>query len=655
MRNSVKIVIASLVFFVILVNLFIKNPKFKTKEELIGFAYESKQYALAEKAYKELIDNDSLNIDLYHEHLKSHFYIPKEIKNSNSKDEIRDDDEIFNFYQKKSLSIDTFQRDVGIYCLGLYHSLQDKNETALMYFEKVNNKNLKYLNNSIGVIYLENKEYGTAQKYFLKEIQNNGNISASYSNLIQLYLTTNQLDRIAKLLSENKKEYFSTGKLIEFYFKSGKFGEYLKTVFSIGIINMDFKSILAALFIMIIWMIYLRKIDLFEPEKWRYIILTFFLGIVFSYGTFIISDINNHLFGFDLNGKIVNDFFYCLAGIGLVEETMKLIPFVIILIFTNEVDEPIDYIIYPSISALGFAFAENILYFHGQGLDIIHGRALISVVVHMICSSIIGYGLYFGIEKIKLNKTLRVLLFLLVASICHGFFDFWLINDQVGSFKIVSIFFAIFGLSVWNSFINNALNFSIPENSDIKNLNHVKLQDYLIYGLSAVLIFEYLLVSISFGPDLGNNSLMKAGYSGTYLIAFISSSLSVFKLKKEYKASIQLPGSNSVFYDKVIGEKLRFSKIAKVKYNVLPCKGEVVDRITINNEINWYLVKLDIEINDLPVCKNFVVIKIKNPGEYFELGIKTIIAFFLIRNENYLEKDILQKKDLYFIGWANAQ
>ena len=49
---------------------------------------------------------------------------------------------------------------------------------------------------------------------------------------------------------------------------------------------------------------------------------------------------------------------------GLSEEIIKIIPVLIILKTTKFINEPIDYIIYSSISALGFAFIENIQYIY---------------------------------------------------------------------------------------------------------------------------------------------------------------------------------------------------------------------------------------------------------------------------------------------------
>jgi hypothetical protein len=251
----------------------------------------------------------------------------------------------------------------------------------------------------------------------------------------------------------------------------------------------------------------------------------------FLLGVYFLSDFINQFLHFDLNGKMVNDFFYCVFGIGAVEELMKIIPLLLLIRFTKAVHEPYDYILYASLSALGFAFIENLKYFDERNLNIIHGRALASTVSHMFDSSIIAYGLILNRYKRKYNPGLNFMLFFLLAALAHGFYDFWLINKAARDFSIFTILFLIVGISVWDTFLNNALNNSDFFDKD-KQLEAPKLRAYLIYSLSGILLFEYAALSIKYGPSVGGNNLFSSIYGGTYLLLFISSSLSRFKLVK---------------------------------------------------------------------------------------------------------------------------
>ena len=64
-----------------------------------------------------------------------------------------------------------------------------------------------------------------------------------------------------------------------------------------------------------VWMMYIRKIDIYEKERWKYVFATFVLGVLFSqlavvgYGVF-------SGYGMDLNGKPINDLLYSIGVIG---------------------------------------------------------------------------------------------------------------------------------------------------------------------------------------------------------------------------------------------------------------------------------------------------------------------------------------------------
>lgn len=175
-------------------------------------------------------------------------------------------------------------------------------------------------------------------------------------------------------------------------------------------------SVFMSLLISGVWLMYIRKIDIYEKERWKYVILTFILGAFFSefapLGYSIVSG-----FGINLNNRPVNDFFYSVFIIGGIEETVKIIPFLILLQYSKAADEPYDYILYPSVAALGFAFIENISYINSSGLINIGGRALYSTVAHMVFSSTVGYGmLLYKFKYTKLSKHVAFWVFFIIAA-----------------------------------------------------------------------------------------------------------------------------------------------------------------------------------------------------------------------------------------------
>ena len=238
-------------------------------------------------------------------------------------------------------------------------------------------------------------------------------------------------------------------------------------------------AFLASLFFPTCFLAFLYQIDVFERERFKDILIVFFLSLIISafisifwvpLRTLFLDPINN--------GLIYNQLIYMFLGAGLPEEIIKIIPVLIVLKRTNFINEPIDYIIYSSASALGFAFMENIAYqydFMKSTPNILAVRALYSTTMHVATSSAIGLGLFFYHESKKIRYAI---LFYLLASIAHAVYNvFW------PSLIILIIFYA--------RLIKNLLNVS-PFYNDYKIKSLKSASYFLGYILLAVLIFDFV-------------------------------------------------------------------------------------------------------------------------------------------------------------------
>ena len=164
-----------------------------------------------------------------------------------------------------------------------------------------------------------------------------------------------------------------------------------------------FVSLLTSIFVPICFIFFFRKIDVFERENYRDLFFSFLLSTVtmFILGTIVIlfltifrpEDFSSYNF--------LQMFFY----VGLPEEILKILPVLFILKYTKFINEPIDYIIYSSISALGFVFYENIEYISGNLTDlssIVSVRNIFPLLMHMCTTSIFGFLIF--CYKLTSNK-----------------------------------------------------------------------------------------------------------------------------------------------------------------------------------------------------------------------------------------------------------
>jgi protease PrsW len=654
MNRIALLTIGVSIAIILSLNIFISEPTFNTIHEKLEFAVNSKQYKLAEELSFEILKSDSTNIDNSYSFLHHHFDKSKK----GFKYEVpREDSTIRIYFEVKSNSQDTAMADIGNYGLGLYYSMQNDCDRAFKYFQKVKNRKLKYLNNSLGYVYKQRNRLDSAEFYIKKEIANEGNLKGAYSNLGDLLLRQNRF-RELKLLIDDKEsnKFIGQDAQREVNFYCLQFGKYFRSIVIEPIKNAtNYLAFISALLILLAWLLYLRRIDVFEPEPWIDIAFVFIMGMMFSFLVYPFTDLINIYGHFRLNGSLFNDFIYCILSIGFIEESVKIFPLLILIRYSRIINEPLDFIIYASVTALGFAFIENIKYFDYFGLDIVHGRALISAVVHMFCTSLIAYGIVFNQYVKKKNVYFNFFLFLGLSAFVHGFFDFWLINDSAKNFAFISILMVFILISLFNSFINNTLNQSTFYNSDV-SVNKNKMQTYLFVSLVSIFIFEYTALTIKFSPEVGNNGLIKSIYSGTYLVAFIISNLSKFKIVKGEWGKMHIWNvPNKKDYSIHIVNRdvylLKFNS-SPLTNQFLPNKGIVVSNHSFQNYPNWYKILLTKEIESALYSGRFVYVRLKTKSEVVQKGVKTLVGMYLIPKEVDINMEESDLKRLKFIGWA---
>lgn len=309
-------------------------------------------------------------------------------------------------------------------------------------------------------------------------------------------------------------------------------------------------GIVIAFCISVIWMIYLRKLDIFEPERWIHIIIVFVLGCCTTFAVFPISRAINDL-GFSLNDEIVNDFLYCTIGIGMVEEFVKMVPLIIIIQFRKIVNEPFDFLLYAAVSALGFAFIENSLYIERSSFYAINGRALMSTVAHMTFSSVIGYAYMVASCRRPGHGWYYILGAFLLASLMHGFYDFWLINPEAKKLSGLSYLFFILTTHFWFTLKNKAINASYFYDGSKEFVND-SFRYFIILWMVVLLMVSTLLIGIFHGKQMANSFLGRQIQAFGFLIYYLAFSFSRFKISpKALKAC-------EVAFEKVIPEEPKY-------------------------------------------------------------------------------------------------
>lgn len=256
--------------------------------------------------------------------------------------------------------------------------------------------------------------------------------------------------------------------------------------------------IIISFFISVIWLYYFRMIDVFEHEKPALIILTFIIGTLFP---FIIYPIHTYIYepiGIGNSEDTTFNFLFYTLGVGLLEELVKAFPVLVIYrIFKNAINEPLDFVVYICVSALGFAFGENVEYAVGYGEYILLSRSVLSVPAHMFFSSIFIYG--FLLYKFHSKDAQLVLYYVFFAMIAHGLFDYLLVSQGLPGF-VITIIFLLFMVSTFIIIVNNCLNnsaFYTPK----KTIDQHKVMGRML-GLYLLTVVAIFIAVISNGEEL---------------------------------------------------------------------------------------------------------------------------------------------------------
>ena len=255
---------------------------------------------------------------------------------------------------------------------------------------------------------------------------------------------------------------------------------------------MDLFALIASILVALVYIRFLRQMDVFEKETWKNTLLCFFIGVVTVPFVFIVYMIFPDIINLPDHGSFNVRLRYHIQGVASIEEFAKIIPFLIFYNRKDVLNESYDFIKYASVGAMGFAAFENVLYFNNN-ISIIEDRAFYTAVLHMFTSSIIAYSIFYFKKNSKLPFLLILVIAYGLAVFTHGLFNA-LVSSQ--STYYFAVFQVVFMLILWGKMMNNALNHSeyFHEKSIQLEINKAGIQ--LLFGWG--LIFAFAVTAVYF-------------------------------------------------------------------------------------------------------------------------------------------------------------
>jgi protease PrsW len=510
---------------------FVHREKTSTLKESCRQAFVAGNFELSECRCAQLLISNAFDIESHRNFITAHFSQPFRI----GKHHYRDDASITARYDILAASNNRRMRDLGLYGRGLIESFKNNFYDARRYFARISNQELPYVNNSFGYVLAKLGNFPEAEAKYLREIQLCGNMAAPVDNLVEFYLTQSRYSAVDSILMNHTTSAFVADRYKrQLYLYRHAFLKYAENVVHGIFEENSWEGVIGAFAILFIWFLYFIIIDIFEHERLKYLIGIFLLGYMTSAFCTFIYDFYSVYLHFQLNGKIVHDILYCIFCIGLIEETVKIIPVILVFRFSKQINESLDFIIYACISALGFSFVENLLFFRTPGLHSIAGRALSAVMMHMGLSAIAIYGLMISNHKrLDRKSTLASFAFSFsIACIIHGLYDSFILGPGfIRQFGMLSLFILFSLVQIFGRMLNNGLNISVFFNrTEIPKLD--VLGRYLTYSLSYVVLLQYAIMYFKFDSQNANIYLFKTALSSWLVIAMIVPALGKFSVEK---------------------------------------------------------------------------------------------------------------------------
>ena len=191
-----------------------------------------------------------------------------------------------------------------------------------------------------------------------------------------------------------------------------------------------------------------------HPEPKRLIVLTFFAGIAFGFFTIVIEGWwTGALAAIGVAGLSV----ISLLGLALIEEVMKFGAAYFSVGKSPLLDEPVEYMLYMIVAAMGFATLENIgaianiptqfafvnAFFTAASL-----RFVGATLLHALTSGVVGYHWALGVARKKIGRNLAI--GFLYATVLHAIFNYLILN--FGNIAYTVVLLLIIGFFVLNDF-----------------------------------------------------------------------------------------------------------------------------------------------------------------------------------------------------------
>ena len=424
--------------------------------------------------------------------------------------------------------------DISLWGKGWILNYQKKPDQALATFSQISEPDMKYVHLGKAIALQQLNLSSQSALEFQQEIDKNGAFRIAYRDLFALQIRSGSMEAATHLLEQTPEilTMVNLNDLRQFAIKERNANLYFQALLVIPLKAMDPFTVFSSLFIAMIWFFYFWRIDIFDQEPVLLGIMTVVSGIFMAIVAGPVLDFLSLSLKLQPSGSTLQSLFYSIVIVGLPEELLKFIPVLFVIKLTQQVNEPVDLIIYGSLTALGFATFENAMLISQYGMGIMVASLLVATIMHMVSTAVLCFAWAYAhfIRPGKLNGF--TFLGWLAAALVHGLFNHFVLAVEPGlsAFSLLVLVLSIWGYSLM---LRNALNFSpfftIAQTQSGRLVNY----EWILVAALWLLAMGYLYIHIVYATSAANNWLLTNIWTAIPIVLGLFAALGELGLNKD--------------------------------------------------------------------------------------------------------------------------
>lgn len=199
------------------------------------------------------------------------------------------------------------------------------------------------------------------------------------------------------------------------------------------------RSIFAlALLTGLVWAVLLLRFGDARCSLWPWGLAALVLGALSAHATVLVILLQESYLSFFEGQEMWQQIGYCVAGIGLREEVVKLAFFLPLLPFLRRREDDLSLLIVASLVGLGFAMEENVGYFQDSGGASALGRLVTANFLHISLTGLAGWATARAVFD-RGEDIAHAFNVLGLAIIAHGAYDAFYEVEALADYDLVSI------------------------------------------------------------------------------------------------------------------------------------------------------------------------------------------------------------------------